>query len=742
MSQMADSMRARYVVSGIDDGSNGSAGLGIARSIRLFEPNALIVGVGYSVVPSALHSEILDEMHCLPDWDEVRLDTWVAQLKDLASDSFLIPGLALEARLLARELPPSARLLTPDEHCVSRLGRPAERLSRLLDIPLPPSLDAHSVNEVSRFLRRREHGAWVRGELGGSQWVDRTPAALRAGQRIEATWGTRWYLEEHIPGQACSIAFAALDGELVDAVFMSTTEVANGGTTWSGEVTELSGALRDRLRTSLSELGWNGGGDVELIRTEGGELRLIAVKPTLPSWIYGAAAAGLNVVGSLISGSPARTESPSSAAFTRLVVESGTPSVGAGRLQRAGDSSPTGSRDRSATVPAFAKPRSVTEEPEVDHPRDDQATERLVEVLEKGSYETGGGSGSFAVDTSDFARRVARMRETLGPHTVIGYSVKTFPHPGLMTIAAASGLVAEATSQHELDAAVRAGFERRDAILNGPAKWWPTPTAAVCGVAFADSLDELRMLGDVGHRPFPLELKTVGVRLHPSFESRFGVEMDTADAIDQVAHQLTRTATLLDATWGIHFHHAEAIIGSAVWRREVERLARITRVLTDTIGSPPAVVDVGGGWHAEDFEDYCSSVAQARELFPSIRDGATRLVTEPGRVLTQYAGIRFATVLARRTDASECDVVVDIGDPEMSQAMTFDRPVAVLLDGRWTPLRRGTSRVLGRTCMESDVLLSNVDTTDLRIGTKIAIGSCGAYDYSMSYEFGRGSAHG
>ncbi|MGH3939875.1 MAG: hypothetical protein ACRDTG_14845 [Pseudonocardiaceae bacterium] len=707
----------------------------------MFDPGASIVGVGYSIAPSALLSATLDEIHCFPDWDDVHLETWTAQVKDLTRESFLIPGLTLEARLLAREMPPSANLLTPGERCIPYLTRPAEKLSRLLDIPVPPSLDAHSASEVSKFLRRCEHGAWVRGELGGATWVARTPDALSAGQRIEASWATPWYLEEHVPGQACSIAFAALDGVLVDAVFMSTTEVTSGGTTWSGAVAELSGSLRDRLRASVFEMGWTGGSEVELVRTWSGELRLIGIKPRLPSWIHGATLAGFNVVGSLVSGSPVCTES-SSAAFTRLVVESETPSVGAGQFRWASNSVLASDRDRSTIVPKLAKGHSVAKEREVDHARDEQAVERLIGLLEQGSYERDGRDDSFVVDTSDFERRVARMRETLGPQTVIGYSIKTFPHAGLMTTAAELGLVAEATSQHELDAAVRVGFDQRDAILNGPAKWWPTPAAAVCGVAFADSLDELRMLGDDGRRHFRLELKAIGVRLQPSFKSRFGVEMNTADAIEQVAHHLGRTATLLDATWGIHFHHAEAIIGSAVWQREVERLARITQMLIDTIGSPPAVVDVGGGWHAEDFEDYCSSVAQARQLFPSILAGATRLATEPGRVLTQSAGIRFATVLARRTDASECDVVVDIGDPEMSQAMTFDRPVAVLLDGRWTPIRRGTSRVLGRTCMESDVLLSNVDTTDLQIGTTIAIGSCGAYDYSMSYEFGRGWAHG
>ncbi|MDQ0987935.1 hypothetical protein [Streptomyces sp. V2I9] len=732
-------MRARYVVSGIDGGPDGSVGLGIARSIRLFDPEASITGIGYSAMPSAVlsetaeHSGIFDETHVFPNWGTMHLGTWAAQLSEMTKEAVLIPGLALEARILAQELSQHANVLAPDESCLAQLGRPAQKLARALETPLPPSLAEHSITEVSKFMRQCEHGAWVRGEIGGGTRVGGTSAALSAGRQIAAMWGTPWYLEAHVPGQACSLAFAARDGALIDAVFMAATEVTSGGTPWAGNVTQPPPALNDRLRTVVAELRWTGGGTLDLIRTWNGDLRLLSVKPTFPSWIHGAALAGFNLVGSLLSCTPVRTES-GNAAFTRLVVEAGTPAAAV---------APT--RERSASVPALLKCSAITsgqDSPGQDSTEEPaQAVAHLIRLLEQGAYERDSDTSSFALETSDFVRRATRLRETLGPETVIGYSIKTFPHPRLMATAAELGLVAEATSQHELDAGVRAGFARRDAVLNGPAKWWPTPEAAVCGTAFADSLDELRMLA-AAHRPFPLELATVGVRLQPSFDSRFGIAMDSAEAIERVADQLGRTAARLGTSWGVHFHHAEAVVGRPVWHREVERLARITHLLADALGTPPAVVDVGGGWHAEDFEDYRTSVAAARSLFPTILDGTTRLATEPGRVLTQTAGIRYATVLARRTDAMECDVVVDIGDPEMSHALSFDRPVAVLRDGTWTPLRRGTARVLGRTCQESDVLLTHVDTTDLRIGTTLAIGACGAYDFSMSYEFGRGAANG
>jgi diaminopimelate decarboxylase len=60
-------------------------------------------------------------------------------------------------------------------------------------------------------------------------------------------------------------------------------------------------------------------------------------------------------------------------------------------------------------------------------------------------------------------------------------------------------------------------------------------------------------------------------------------------------------------------------------------------------------------------------------------------------------------------------------------------------NGEWQALRRGSTRLLGRLCMEHDVVAANVELpAGARKGDVLIFCDAGAYDRSMSYDFGRG----
>jgi diaminopimelate decarboxylase len=118
-----------------------------------------------------------------------------------------------------------------------------------------------------------------------------------------------------------------------------------------------------------------------------------------------------------------------------------------------------------------------------------------------------------------------------------------------------------------------------------------------------------------------------------------------------------------------------------------------------------------------------------------LRSGETELLLEPGKLLTEPAAAVLTRVLLR----NGADVVVDAALADVPEAAYRPHPVAHLVEGRWRPLGVGTGRMLGRSCMESDILADGLDLTDLDEGDLLALGSCGAYDQSMSYTFGRGA---
>ena len=93
----------------------------------------------------------------------------------------------------------------------------------------------------------------------------------------------------------------------------------------------------------------------------------------------------------------------------------------------------------------------------------------------------------------------------------------------------------------------------------------------------------------------------------------------------------------------------------------------------------------------------------------------------------------------RRQDGTIHEVVVDACIAELPLASVYPHRFFHIAGDRLVPLPRGPVRVLGRICMEDDVLSHGLELPDsLRIGDRLVICDAGAYERSMSYAFGRG----
>ena len=118
------------------------------------------------------------------------------------------------------------------------------------------------------------------------------------------------------------------------------------------------------------------------------------------------------------------------------------------------------------------------------------------------------------------------------------------------------------------------------------------------------------------------------------------------------------------------------------------------------------------------------------------------MYVEPGRALTQSTMAVVTRVLdVRRHNGKLDEVVVDACIAELPLAAAYPHRI-FLVDpsgrGRATPIGRGDVRVLGRICMEDDVLSSGLNLPEsLSVGDRLVVCDAGAYERSMSYAFGR-----
>jgi diaminopimelate decarboxylase len=255
----------------------------------------------------------------------------------------------------------------------------------------------------------------------------------------------------------------------------------------------------------------------------------------------------------------------------------------------------------------------------------------------------------------------------------MAYSVKTAWEPRLLKLMAALGTGAEVACEHELELALRAGFQARDVFLDGPAHTQEIVAKAVeRGVRFVklDSLDQLRLAAEAagagGDLGVCLRIKAPGARWigKPSgyLDGRFGMGADELKS----ALEFLKANSQTDFR-GLAVHMGSQVTGPKAYRDAIKALAGAFS-LAGEMGLEGREADVGGGFPSRTLssaslggllrnwftgadgkvpplEDFGGAVARAlasAEFPPKVRD----LVLEPGRALVGDASILVSRVVA------------------------------------------------------------------------------------------------
>jgi diaminopimelate decarboxylase len=321
------------------------------------------------------------------------------------------------------------------------------------------------------------------------------------------------------------------------------------------------------------------------------------------------------------------------------------------------------------------------------------------------------------------------------------YSIKTNPDEKLISLALDSGFLAEAISLLELQKALRVGYRPEQVVLNGPGKWWPNgllPEGTIHAV-FADSIADLKYtIGLIEHNQFSSHI--VGVRLRTP-GSRFGIPLDDPEELATLVDMIKTIR--VDCKFGIHFHMASSNIGIRQWWHLYEAMLRWAKSVEKLTQRKIYCLDIGGGWFPDDWhtavpDRFERAIQSAKKFLPRVEE----IISEPGKAIAQPANALAMRVLEFESGEDEIDeVVVDGSIAELP--MNFFQPHRIFhystSSGQWTPLARGNTRLLGRLCMEHDIVASNVQLPPaLSKGDVLVFCDAGAYDRSMSYVFGRG----
>ena len=310
------------------------------------------------------------------------------------------------------------------------------------------------------------------------------------------------------------------------------------------------------------------------------------------------------------------------------------------------------------------------------------------------------------------------------------YSVKTNPRREMLNAAHRAGLSAEVISPDEIAWARRCGFSGDRLIVNGPHR----PQSIAGGpalVAFADSVEAF------GYNARDSIGRIHGIRVRPpGIESRFGIAVEDLERLTAPVLRLDE-----DAELGASFHVRHEDYGGASWRSIVGSVIDFASTLQERTGRPVVVFDAGGSWEP-------AMLVQAFEGdFPWLLDtlqrrlpGVQSAYIEPGQSIATPVELLVATVVEVRDRRSHREVIVDAGYPELSQMRSYKHRIFGRAGDSWRVLDDGADRIGGRTCLEYDLLSSDVELpAGITEGDLLAVADCGSYDESMAFAFAEGA---
>jgi len=785
----------KIYLSGLYSGTNPQPGVGVARSLRAAFPDAALVGVEYSNRSSGIHWPDLNELWLQRPWEELNLGEYASRIRGLLDAGALwISGVDLEIMWLASVFPEGhPNLLTPPRRAIQKISKPAVEAHEGLPVRVPTFISTeHSDWELHAFCRRHDWKVWLKGPYYEAVRTPTWDSFETVRAVLTRAWSTeRLFLQTHVTGYEQSVCFCAYKGELLDAVFMRKRELTEEGKTWAGDVTEVPEDFAAPLRRIVRELNWTGGAELEMVRDADGQLWLLECNPRFPAWIHGSTLAGHNLPARMVeaaTGVAARAVPSHGEEFTRVVLEvpvrpqfplpplpepfpggighslkhpSGTLAL-AERLHKLniindgsfGDGSNGNGNGRGRAPKANGNGRAVKGRAEgnghaaaavTGEPSIPASYLADVKAFDFSEMETPAWLFLETTARSIFERAGGLARELTTPAAEVanGYSIKTNPDERLIRLAREHGFLAEAISLLEVQKALRCGFRPDEVILNGPGKWWPEgllPASRLHAV-FSDSLADLRRTVSALESG-QLQSEVVGVRLRtPNVSSRFGIPVDTPEALKELVEAVDTLPR--QCAFGVHFHMASSNIGVRHWWSLYESMLRWCQSIESLTGRDIELLDVGGGWFPDDWQadsadQFAGAVARARRVLPRVR----QVVSEPGKAVAQPS-MGLAMRLLEFDDAKEevKEAVVDGSIAELP--MHFFQPHRILHQdsrtGEWRPLRRGKTALLGRLCMEHDIVARNVELpAGARPGDVLVFCDAGGYDRSMSYVFGRG----
>ena len=341
------------------------------------------------------------------------------------------------------------------------------------------------------------------------------------------------------------------------------------------------------------------------------------------------------------------------------------------------------------------------------------------------------------------ARRALAFPAPFG--LTVRYAMKANPSRGVLDLFRGLGLHVDASSDHEVERALRAGFPAGSIQLTSQMPSRRLAEHLARGVLFnACSLHQLEAFG----RAAPGQ--SVSVRMNPGLGSGSTNRTNTGGPASSfgIWHEHLGEVKAIAERFDVKITRLHSHIGSGT---DPEVYKRVTRMTLDLAAKLPdvGVVNLGGGFKvgrmpgepSADLADVGAHVAQELTAFRD-RDGrALGLEIEPGTYLVANAGVVVATCVDVVDTGHDGYLFakLDAGMPEVTRPSLYgaQHPIHVLAERR----EEADVVFVGPCCESGDILTPAPGDPEAlaprrvprpQIGDLVIVGGAGAYCAAMS----------
>lgn len=347
----------------------------------------------------------------------------------------------------------------------------------------------------------------------------------------------------------------------------------------------------------------------------------------------------------------------------------------------------------------------------------------------------------FILDEKDFEKNLNMFQKILNQHfknSIVGYSFKTNSLPRILSIVKKNGAYAEVVSDDEYELALKAGFETRNIIFNGPVKTKEAFIRAIEGnsIVNIDSKREIEWLSEINKSDvkvgirvnFDLESSLPGHTSTGKMGGRFGFCYENGELHEAISRMKKISSVHIV---GLHMHVSNGSKSEKVYECLTNMACKISKEEMLML----EYIDIGGGYFGggDEGEHYEQYVKVIDDCLKQNQMNNLTIIVEPGASVIATAISYLTSVVDKKSTTYGNFITTDGTRLHIDPFMAKQKYVYEIKSN--TDQVDDSQIICGFTCMEKDRIMEITNEKTLSVGDKILYKIVGSYSMTFSALF-------